>query len=104
LQETWENSAWEKAEWDGCPSLSLQGARVSQNAGQQEISHAERKHQQEGVEGHFMKGCEPGQRGQSILRGISVSFLNKTQPLDPPERNVTPVLVGLLENLEGYWN
>lgn len=40
---------WEKAEWDGCPSLSLQGARVSQNAGQHETRHAKGKREQEGV-------------------------------------------------------
>lgn len=49
LQETWENGAWEKAEWDGCPSLSLQAVSVSQNAGHQESIHAKGMHQQEGV-------------------------------------------------------
>lgn len=48
-QGTCENGAWEKAEWDGCPSLSLQGARVSRKAGQQETSHIKGKHHQEGV-------------------------------------------------------
>lgn len=83
LQETWENGAWEKAEWDGCPSLSLQAASVSQNAGHQESIHAKGMHQQEGVQGPLTKGCELGQRGQSTLRRTPAHFLNKTHPLYP---------------------
>lgn len=33
----------------GASSMSLQGARVSQNSGQQETTHAKGKHQQEGT-------------------------------------------------------
>lgn len=44
LEETWEKSAWEKAEQDGCSSINLQGARVNQTSGQQETTHAKGKH------------------------------------------------------------